>query len=204
MGERIRCFMVEKSDVYQGCCIFYADAPCTIRGEKGHRAETVRAYQPGADSHFVLNDWRRVVLEDGSSACECGYVFKSDELVHSSARPLWRRVDSGELIYGDTPPGAMWYATWYEEDPNTPKGPDGRCLIVQCPGGEWFVDSRASNCDLPNDNEHRCWVRHGEPPNVTVDKAGLTCKAGAGSIWIRMGNPDSYHGFLRNGFLERC
>lgn len=72
----------------------------------------------------------------------------------------------------------------------------GRHLWVQTPGGSWCIDSRASNCTLPYDYEHRCWVRHGDPPVVTVDKHGLTCSAGAGSIQC-----GSYHGFLQNGRL---
>jgi hypothetical protein len=55
---------------------------------------------------------------------------------------------------------------------------------------------RASNCTMPNDMLHRCWVRHGNPPMITVDKNGPTCGAGAGSILS--GN---WHGFLRNGEL---
>lgn len=47
---------------------------------------------------------------------------------------------------------------------------------------------------MPDDAEHRCWIRHGEPPLITVDKNGLTCAAGAGSIQCR-----DYHGFLRDG-----
>lgn len=43
---------------------------------------------------------------------------------------------------------------------------------------------------------HKCWVRHGEPPDLHVDKAGVTCNAGAGSILS-----GDYHGFLHNGFL---
>jgi hypothetical protein len=62
-----------------------------------------------------------------------------------------------------------------------------------------MIDSRASNCTLPNDREHKCWIRHGTPPDLTVDKNGKTCAAGAGSI--QLGN---YHGFLRNGHLEEC
>lgn len=42
----------------------------------------------------------------------------------------------------------------------------------------------------------RCWVRHGEPPIVTVNKDGLTCAAGAGSIGIG-GGERYYHGFLQ-------
>jgi hypothetical protein len=45
---------------------------------------------------------------------------------------------------------------------------------------------------------HKCWVRHGDPKTGTVhvDKNGVTCGAGAGSI-----ASGSYHGFLHNGFL---
>jgi len=60
-----------------------------------------------------------------------------------------------------------------------------------------MIDSRASNCTLPDDNVHKCWVRHGEAPNFTVDKNGATCAAGAGSI-----QTSNWHGFLRNGVFE--
>lgn len=73
---------------------------------------------------------------------------------------------------------------------------DGPCLTVMTPGGVWRIDSRASNCGSPYDYEHRCWVRHGEPPAVTVDKEGVTCVAGAGSIQC-----GDFHGFLRDGAL---
>jgi len=48
---------------------------------------------------------------------------------------------------------------------------------------------------------HRCWVRHGRPEDGTlhVDKNGVTCAAGAGSIVA--GN---FHGFLHGGFLTSC
>lgn len=73
---------------------------------------------------------------------------------------------------------------------------DGAQLNVMTPGGPWNIDSRASNCTMPFDYEHRCWVRRGEPPNVHVDKDGNTCQAGAGSIGMT-----NYHGFLHDGAL---
>lgn len=88
-------------------------------------------------------------------------------------------------------------------DPTLPKREpshifaDGPNLHVILPNRQpWNIDSRASNCTMPYDYTHRCWVRHGEPPNVTVDKNGLTCAAGAGSIMAA-----DYHGFLQNGAL---
>jgi hypothetical protein len=124
----------------------------------------------------------------------------------------WRRPDTGEEHgnVGDFGPGAMYYAVWLEDRIKggalaaaeqrqwVHAGPDGRVLGVVTPGGEWIIDSRASNCTLKDDNEHACWVRHGTPPMVTVDKAGKTCEAGAGSIQC-----GSYHGFLRNGELTQ-
>lgn len=94
-------------------------------------------------------------------------------------------------------PGAMYYADWYSR-----KGPDGHHLIVITPGGIWHVDNRANNCTRPLDDEHRCWVRHGTPPRITVDKNGDTCGCGC-SIGLGPGFRD-YHGFLRDGKLESC
>jgi hypothetical protein len=69
--------------------------------------------------------------------------------------------------------------------------------MVRLPNGrDWAIDGRATNCTRPDDHEHQCWVKHGEPPNITVDKDGNTCGAGAGSIQI-----GDWHGFLRDGML---
>lgn len=91
--------------------------------------------------------------------------------------------------------GAMWHAVWYPKNFEW-SNENGPHLIVMTPGGEWDIDSRASNCTMRHDRLHRCWVRHGQAPLVTVDKAGLSCHAGAGSIQC-----GSYHGFLRAGVL---
>jgi hypothetical protein len=95
---------------------------------------------------------------------------------------------------GKIEPGCLYWAEYFPEDMywDNMEGPH---LLAMLPNGNlWDIDSRASNCTLPNDRLHRCWCRHGEPPNITVDKKGLTCKAGAGSILS--GN---YHGFLIKG-----
>lgn len=105
--------------------------------------------------------------------------------------------NGGRPVY-DTPstdlePGCLY---WHE----LPKGmywdnQDGPSLHAVTPDGHhWNIDSRASNCGSPNDRLHRCWVRHGEPPNIHVDKNGLTCNAGAGSI-----DTGKWHGYLHNG-----
>lgn len=104
---------------------------------------------------------------------------------------IYKRSDTGEEFASNKIPiGAMWYS---DEDYYR-KGPDGRSLFVETPGGTWNIDMRASNCGLPNDDVHFCWCRHGVPPDIYVDKACSTCKAGAGSI--QMGN---FHGYIRKG-----
>lgn len=120
------------------------------------------------------------------------FTGKHAPVVDGIAQAIYKRLDTGEEITG-APIGAMFY------DEGCHTGPDGKSLVVVTPGGWWYIDSQASNCTKPDDKEHRCWVRHGEPPNVTVDKSGNTCAAGAGSIMI-----GSYHGFLRNGLLTDC
>jgi hypothetical protein len=101
---------------------------------------------------------------------------------------------------GDPEEGDLYLTTWYgcRERGRCIYGwenCDGQHLFAIVPGGDiWDIHSRASNCTMPQDNKHRCWVLHGTPPNVTVDKNGLTCAAGAGSIQTR-----NWHGFLQNG-----
>jgi hypothetical protein len=113
---------------------------------------------------------------------------------------LWRRVDTGETSdYPHIAPGAMWFAPWYSERHPERRGADEKCLVVHTPGGNWIIDSRANNCTRPDDDTHKCWVRHGTAPEISVDKNGDTCAAGAGSIQC-----GSYHGFLRNGILQEC
>jgi hypothetical protein len=115
--------------------------------------------------------------------------------------PMYRRTDTGELLeLRDAPVGAMWNAEWWNDIPAY-TGADGISLVVRTPAWDWMVDGRASNCGLPNDHVHKCWIRHGDPRtgNIHVDKDGVTCSAGAGSIL-----QGSYHGFLHNGCLVQC
>lgn len=139
--------------------------------------------------------------------CEhCDYQFTEADQWQVWQEQLYLRTDTGELrvLHQSAPtpdassaePGACWDAWWM---PENWKGSDGIALMVRLPDGhDWHVDSRASNCGSPDDDEHACWVRHGDPREcrVTVDKDGQTCSAGAGSI----ASPN-WHGFLRDGQL---
>lgn len=98
---------------------------------------------------------------------------------------------------GRVEPGSMFWITFSGGKCSTHEPGCEKHLVVVTPDGHWWdIDSRASNCTMKEDKVHRCWVRHGDPPNVTVDKQGATCNAGAGSIQT----PD-WHGFLRDGKL---
>lgn len=126
--------------------------------------------------------------------------FRCYEVEHvTGGYRLAGHADSPVCTYEEIEAGAMFYADddWARAVGYI--GPDGRCLVVKTPDGFWYVDSRASNCGRPEDRVHKCWVRHGSIPDITVDKNGDTCSAGAGSIQC-----GSYHGFLRNGWLEEC
>lgn len=124
----------------------------------------------------------------------CDYVFQDSDKWQVFPETIYRRSDTGaEILRSENVPGMMWDAPWMSR-----KGSDGRSIHVVLPNGkEWGIDQVAKNCTMPNDNVHRCWIRHGVIPHITVDKAGVTCKAGGGSI-----QAGDYHGFLRNGVFE--
>lgn len=135
------------------------------------------------------------------TTCErCPYEFVEADEWQLSAHQEYAGGGHVFTLF-DAPAGAMYDAHWM---PESWRGSDGISLVVFCPqrsGGraqDWHVDSRAANCTKPDDTEHKCWVRHGDPRKepVTVDKDGVTCAAGAGSIQI-----GDWHGFLRGGLL---
>lgn len=123
----------------------------------------------------------------------CQYKFKEEDEWQIHTDLMYRHSITGDLVTITNPPaGAMYFAWWLKDNPRySPTGP----LYAVCPNGHpWNIDGRASNCGSPDDDVHRCWIRHGEPPEITVDKNGVTCTAGAGSI-----QAGDYHGFLQNG-----
>lgn len=152
----------------------------------------------------------------------CEYLFVAEDEWQLISDELYERSDgAGICTLRDPPEGAIWDAWWMGE---WCSGPDGRSLHARVPGGrDWCIDGRASNCDSPcaicgvaykdhtvtgwqpgghhyqDARPHKCWIRHGEPPELTVDKNGVTCGAGAGSIAT-----DNWHGFLIAGYFRSC
>jgi hypothetical protein len=206
MADRFKCFLLVPTgriEVYlrrylsgsqcQGP-MGYHDAMTRIEDAPDHPQERANGdVIPGWIEDKPRDDPRWPVT------CTCGFAFPESAAWQTFQQMIWRREDTGEeFTLRDAPIGAMWDASWWHGHPQW-VGADGRCLIVRTPGGDWMIDSRCSNCTMPDDNVHKCWVRHGEPPNITVDKNGNTCSAGAGSILC-----GSYHGFLREGYLDPC
>lgn len=216
------CFLLEETTEVEVRLRRHASGKCPTYGGHYHNASMVIGREKFA-SHMTLYPTSNgpISLEDPRwpLQCEhCLHVFKDTDVKQYVTDHLYQRSDTGErLRLRDAPVGAMWYAESFNDWYANQRGPDGRSLIVKTPGGDWCVDSRASNCDSPCVNcgvpykdhtlagcnayadaqpEHKCWVRHGTAPLITVDKNGHTCGAGAGSI-----QAGHWHGFLRGGRL---
>lgn len=146
------------------------------------------------ESRGVMNEDGTCWTDDGKAAadfkdhplwplrCVCGYEFQPGDEWQLFSSHIYRRADTGEeMTLRDAPDGAMWDAIWLHGVPAC-CGADGRAIICKVPNHhDWQIDGPASNCTRPNE-PHKCWIRHGTPPNLTVDKNGDTCAAGAGSI----------------------
>jgi hypothetical protein len=172
---------------------------------RGHDAKVVIGEASpiwGEDHRRSLAVWPDHFEGDDRWPAECAQchgLLPSSAARQVNQELIYRRSDGREdTTIRNAPPGALWFADWMNIERY--RGPDGRTLCARCPGGhDWVIDSVASNCTLPDDETHRCWMRHGTPPNITVDKEpeppfDHTCDAGAGSI-----QAGDYHGFLTNG-----
>ncbi len=167
---------------YCNAKVFFCEAPAA-RDENGYYKEINKSVGPGdTDSRWP-------------TVCEaCGRGFDEKDHFQLFQDAIMREPATGKTwTFRDLPPGAVYNAYWDEIHVGT----DGRSLVAICPDGHaWHIDARANNCTMKDDNIHRCWVRHGKPEDSTlhVDKNGVTCAAGAGSI-----DTGGYHGFLHNG-----
>lgn len=161
--------------------------------DKGHQESAGYLTREKAEGKYGLDKF--------PTECQCGYKFtNADEWGHRLI-PIYQRRDDPSVRYTlqKAPDGAMYFATWYEKHRDW-CGLDGHALMVKAPGGhDWHVDGRCSNCTRPEDKVHKCWCRHGDPTtgDVTVNKVGDTCSAGAGSLLLK-----NWHGFLTSGWLH--
>lgn len=207
--ERIKCFLLEPTGRTRIYLRRYRSLKnrdeCTSGNRYFHNALVLIGEEPEEHNEdgCITNGLKLMPPHDDPrwpTQCEyCGYLFQESDEWQRNPETIYRRTDTGEeMTIRDAPAGAMWYAPWADRF-HVPQ--DKHNLVVKTPGGEWQIDSQASNCTMKDDHrqaKHHCWIRHGEPPNITVSKeGGSTCGAGAGSIQC-----GSFHGFLRNGHLE--
>lgn len=182
MSGAIQCFMLEPTEIaaeYLRRYVQVTYGDCSA-GTGYHNARS-EIGQVAYDAKRIHGDNFNREDERWPLRCACGYVFRWDDEWQHGAEQLYRRSDTAELCtLRDAPPGAMWYAPWYEQ---VYKGPDGRCLVVRTPCGDWIPDAESANGGKP-------WDRTGVPPLVTVTP----------SILINSGKR-SYHGWLRAGQL---
>jgi hypothetical protein len=148
--------------------------------------------------------------------CNCGKPGCVKTSERSPQRQVSRRVlyqaKAGDTaVRAELAPGDMYWATWFRcaESGHCIYGwtnCDGKHLVICCPSTDgtvhpWDVNGRASNCTLPEDTLHRCWIIEGDPEtgNISVTKNGRTCGAGGGSI-----QTSDYHGVASGGVLRTC
>ena len=205
----LKCFMIHETTRFRATLRRYGagDHNCGTKGAyhnaEGPEIAIIEGVKDARGCWDLTEHERRLMPPKDDprwpAKCDaCDYLFQTTDPWQVFADHIYVDDAGKEYSLRKPVPGMMWYSDWGGE---YMKGPDGRSLHVICPdGGEWCIDSQASNCTKRDDTgpfgkAHRCWCRHGVPPLVTVDKVGLTCAAGAGSIMSRRG----YHGFLRNG-----
>lgn len=221
---RVTCFFIEPNGRVRRSLRRYSTGGAKCRGPVSYHNARVPidvvedAGQPSGDL------WPHDDARWPASCDACAYQFTGPDVWMLDLDREYVRRDTGDVATLRTfGPGAMWFADWMlAEGSDRWRGPDGHCLAVKLPNGiDWVIDSYANNCDAPclecgqpfsrhlngeipcrslNPRAHKCWVRHGTVPRITVDKHGDTCHAGAGSIGAGRGER-YYHGFLRNGEL---
>lgn len=199
MGRTIRCHLLEPAPVARVSLRRYcpSDGEACSVNPMGYHSVSVDVEVPlvwiedgkriAGRGMVLTEEWR--ADSRWPKACPCGRAFLVSDRWQRTVNQLWRRADTGALvdlddaIKGNPHPdfwGAMYHAWWH--DRSWP-GPDGRCVAVITPAGEWVIDAPSSNGGTP-------WRRTGELPDVTATP----------SIHF----PGRYHAHLRDGVLSDC
>lgn len=197
---RVKCFYIKPNGKASRWLRRYKTvdgSPCPLTGGY-HNAQVPIEDSLDAENKSDEPAIREMYADQWPKQCDCGYQFAEEDTKQIFSRNQYEDDKGNVMTLDSAPAGAMWDATWFHGHKSY-TGPDGMSLVVKTPGGEWMVDGRASNCTKPDDDEHKCWVRKGVPPNITVSKDGNTCAAGAGSILIH-----GYHAMLQEGELREC
>lgn len=204
-----KCYLLERTNKVERHLRVYESGDCNRENHSYHNSMffldriegtfNQEGYIETKEEDWDRNDPRFKMICDH---CGGAFISGTKQLFIES---LYIDTRNGNLVtIKSAEPGAMWDAWWMSKHCKDSKdnmwvGPEDRkSLMCKLPDGhEWHIDGQASNCTMKNDHIHKCWVRHGTPPNLTVDKNGHTCQAGAGSI-----QSPKWHGFLTNGILD--
>jgi hypothetical protein len=181
----IPCFLSERTQFYRRSVRRYTDRQNCPSNFGYHNAnididvviapdEEVEWEGSSLDEFLPLSDPR------WPKQCEhCPYQFAEIDIRQWNQNRLYRRPGTDELFtLREAPVGAMWYADWM----SSWHGPDGRCLVVMTPGGEWVIDGPSNG----SNGKPGVWTRSGKPPVISVSPS------------IIAGN---YHGWLKDGVL---
>ncbi|MDQ4119906.1 MAG: hypothetical protein M3209_00380 [Acidobacteriota bacterium] len=209
--SRVKCFFAKETTKVRRYLRRHASGACPSKYRTFHNAERLfdEIEVPVPNGDGCESDERMIseAPEENEKSgypteCEyCDYRFSDSDGYQFRTERLYRNEETSELYaLRDLPPGAIYYASWMDR---IYKPQLEHCIIVILPNGNpWMIDSQANNCTIPEDHnqrQHHCWIIEGKLPTINVSKNGKTCQAGAGSILS-----GSYHGFLRNGYLEEC
>lgn len=98
-------------------------------------------------------------------SCTCGYVFREDDDWLFYGERLWRTEAGKQYELDEVPLGSAWHAFWMPrgEENTLWSGPDGQCLVVRTPHGDWWVDGPSAQTPTS-----RGWQRLGTLPKITV------------------------------------
>jgi hypothetical protein len=227
MSKNVRVFFLHPTDrvrVSLRRYVLSGEDRCAINPSRYHNSHGPSWEQPARFGE-VMSSGRGHMLREAAhvadfapddprwpTACVCGRVYEARDEWQVWQETIYRTNDGREMTWRDAPVGAMKDAFWlpdhsttineYGEGKPGPRrshiGQDGLALVVKVPGTEVMPDEKASNCTLPQDGEHKCWVRHGDArkDECHVDKIGLTCAAGAGSFVTR-----DWHGFIHHNHV---
>ena len=195
----IKCFLVTATERAWRSLRRYQEGECPGPYKTYHNAHApigIAERRRSSDGYYELVDPPAPNDPRLPRKCDhCDFEFTGAAYRQVFDEQIYLSDDGSEHSIRNHTPGMMWYSDYLGEWAH---GPDGRSLHVVCPDGrEWLIDGPCSNCGNPTDRgafdkAHRCWVRHGTPPEISVDKNGRTCSAGGGSIDTK----HAYHGFL--------
>lgn len=197
IGRKVECFWIESTGMVRQQLRRYSSAAVTdVADQCAGKYSYHNAWVPFCTVKATLTDRGTIAAfpEDmipahddprwPTKCSECGsYEFKESDRWQVFQEMLYARPGVDEQItLRDAPVGAMWDCDWFDT-----KGPDGKCLCIQTPGGEWMPD-------LPS-TDGRPWTRTGTVPKITARPSILM----PDRPW-RAG----YHAWLTDGILVDC